>query len=286
MADLIVTEGPEAGKRFSVDSEVVLGRGEVDLVVEDSEVSRRHARLRPTAEGLEVEDLGSTNGTHVNGARVTGPTALKLGDSITVGTTTIRLEPRPGAADTVVAPVVAEEGADEERAPTAELPSKIIGGPGAPRSRRWIAIGVVVAIVVAAVGIYLLLRDGTSREEFVQAGRDICATAGRRADRVGLSLGSQGSELRRDLGRVRAIRSDALGLIEMLERPEAQSKTVRNFTSAFQKTNRAIRRVERAAGGKQKAVARARRGLRAAAGKEQGTARRLGLRQCAGLGLP
>jgi hypothetical protein len=71
----------------SITAAVVIGRGaEADLRLTDTGVSRRHAELRPAGEGLEVHDLGSTNGTWVNGQRVQSA-SLRDGDRVTVGTT-------------------------------------------------------------------------------------------------------------------------------------------------------------------------------------------------------
>ena len=64
MATLVVTSGPAAGQRLEITGEIVIGR-EGDLDVKDEEVSRRHAAIRPGAQGIEIEDLGSTNGTVV-----------------------------------------------------------------------------------------------------------------------------------------------------------------------------------------------------------------------------
>ena len=72
MHGLQFTAGPLAGHRVEVTSALVLGREGADLVIEDPQVSRRHASVRPAGDGLEIEDLGSLNGTWVNGARVTG----------------------------------------------------------------------------------------------------------------------------------------------------------------------------------------------------------------------
>ena len=70
-----------------VTATTVVGRGaEADIQLHDTGVSRRHAELRRVGDGLEVHDLGSTNGTWVNGRRVQG-TSLKDGDRVTVGTT-------------------------------------------------------------------------------------------------------------------------------------------------------------------------------------------------------
>ncbi|MCA1690638.1 MAG: FHA domain-containing protein, partial [Actinobacteria bacterium] len=63
MPTLIVQSGPGAGQRFEVDGEVVVGRGDVDCVIDDAELSRRHIAVRATPAGIEIEDLGSLNGT-------------------------------------------------------------------------------------------------------------------------------------------------------------------------------------------------------------------------------
>lgn len=66
---------------------IVLGRDdECDIVIDDERASRRHARVRPSERGWIVEDLGSTNGTRVNGFR-TSAQLLADGDHLTVGAT-------------------------------------------------------------------------------------------------------------------------------------------------------------------------------------------------------
>jgi RND superfamily putative drug exporter len=87
-----VTSGPAAGKSFTLEREVVIGREGVDLTIDDPELSRRHAALRPVDGGIEVEDLGSTNGTFVAGRRIDGPTTLTSNGTISLGTTEISVE--------------------------------------------------------------------------------------------------------------------------------------------------------------------------------------------------
>lgn len=78
--------------RIACDS-TVIGRDEsqADLILEDSNVSRRHAELKRTPAGWQVCDLGSTNGTRVNGMRVTEQT-LTSGDALTMGLVTLSFE--------------------------------------------------------------------------------------------------------------------------------------------------------------------------------------------------
>jgi hypothetical protein len=59
MAHLVITSGQLEGRRIEVTEELVVGRENVDVVIDDAELSRRHFAIRPVAGGLEVEDLGS-----------------------------------------------------------------------------------------------------------------------------------------------------------------------------------------------------------------------------------
>jgi len=84
---LVVQSGPNQGRVTPLEkNEIFIGRDlGNDLVVNDAEVSRRHARLVLQAGGFVLEDLGSTNGTTVNGQRLLGPYILRPGDVITLG---------------------------------------------------------------------------------------------------------------------------------------------------------------------------------------------------------
>jgi pSer/pThr/pTyr-binding forkhead associated (FHA) protein len=105
MHALRFTAGPLAGRRVEVASALVLGRQAADLVIEDPQVSRRHASVRPAGDTLEVEDHRSRNGTWVNGARVDGTTRLAPGDRVRVGDTTFEVEgPAVRAAPTEASP--------------------------------------------------------------------------------------------------------------------------------------------------------------------------------------
>src|ERR1700744_6094342 len=93
MARLRVVSGPNAGLTVDVeDEELVIGREDTDLALDDNEMSRRHAIVRRHANRLQVEDLGSTNGTFVDGTRIEEPTLLGGGAEIKVGTTVIVVE--------------------------------------------------------------------------------------------------------------------------------------------------------------------------------------------------
>lgn len=84
------------GKRYAIGPEgAAIGRSrECDVVLADSNVSRRHAEIRPLGDGWTITDLGSTNGVKVNGhaVRAHQPQALQPGDRLDVGTVDARFE--------------------------------------------------------------------------------------------------------------------------------------------------------------------------------------------------
>lgn len=89
-AFLVVLSGPVRGTTLVVDSlPAELGRApDADLVLDDDTVSRRHAMLRGDRDGLEVEDLGSSNGTAINGNPMVGSLSLLDGDLVSFGSAT------------------------------------------------------------------------------------------------------------------------------------------------------------------------------------------------------
>lgn len=101
---LVFEAGPLAGRRIELESELVVGREDAALTIDDPEISRKHAAIRPAGDGFEIEDLGSRNGTHVNGSRIEGATRLGGGDSIKLGQSVIRFDSGRAAA-TVASPV-------------------------------------------------------------------------------------------------------------------------------------------------------------------------------------
>jgi DNA-binding winged helix-turn-helix (wHTH) protein len=82
---LVAQEGPLKGQRWQLSQTLVLGReSSCDVVVADRQISRYHARLTPTPEGVILEDLGSKNGTHHNGTLLTAPVVLQDGDLVSI----------------------------------------------------------------------------------------------------------------------------------------------------------------------------------------------------------
>jgi predicted component of type VI protein secretion system len=84
---LVMRSGPSVGQVYPLDkNEVFVGRDlNNDIVINDPEISRRHARLFLQGNDYILEDLGSTNGSFVNGQRLMGPNSLRPGDVVTFG---------------------------------------------------------------------------------------------------------------------------------------------------------------------------------------------------------
>lgn len=83
---LIAQSGPATGQTWTLAKDtLVIGRdAECDIIIADRQVSRQHARLHRTERTFEVEDLGSKNGTHINGVQIAGRKALQDGDLIQI----------------------------------------------------------------------------------------------------------------------------------------------------------------------------------------------------------
>jgi hypothetical protein len=80
-------QGQRSGLEYDLPQRTTLGRGDVEISFEDSFASSRHARIELTAGHAVIEDLGSTNGTFVNGDKLEGPWSLRSGDQIAIGDT-------------------------------------------------------------------------------------------------------------------------------------------------------------------------------------------------------
>lgn len=92
---LQVVQGPQSlkGSRVPVNGPVVIGRSPgADIVIGDDFVSGRHARVVLAGAEAVLEDLGSTNGTLLNGQRISIPQPLRPGDTIDVGAVRIKVD--------------------------------------------------------------------------------------------------------------------------------------------------------------------------------------------------
>jgi predicted component of type VI protein secretion system len=128
---LKVVAGNATGSLIEVERELEIGRqaGGEGTLAEDIEISRRHARISGDPDGrCVIEDLGSTNGTFVNGRRVEQPTILETGDRIELGASALVVQvsttqPTPPSSDTIApspSAVATEPGADAQPPPEPE----------------------------------------------------------------------------------------------------------------------------------------------------------------------
>lgn len=172
---LIVRTGPAPGTVFDLTKDVtMLGRDVTnDVVLGDAEVSRQHARLTRTPGGYVLEDLGSTNGTFVNGERLVAPRVLNPGDLVAFGeNVTLTFDAvAPEAAATVASTAARPEPAPASAAaaPAAEAPAAkapppppaAVAAPPVEKKRRspWLLAGVGCFVLILACGGFLFFMD-------------------------------------------------------------------------------------------------------------------------------
>jgi predicted component of type VI protein secretion system len=190
---LVMRTGPNPGKTYELSQdEISVGRDIANnIVVNDPEVSRRHARFRLQAGNYILEDLGSTNGTFVNGQRLMGPHGMRPGEQIMFGDhvafayEAMQFDPNATVVSSSQYPQETYRVPEEMVPPTAPTPSaagyqpvysgQAPMGPAEPyaqsdmsylsdyteepkRSRTWIYIGagcLVVLLCLCVVGGYV-----------------------------------------------------------------------------------------------------------------------------------
>ena len=102
---LVVRQGPNPGQIFELNkSEIFIGRDIAnDIVINDAEVSRKHAQLTLEGDRYKIEDLNSTNGTYIDGQRLIGPHMLAIGEVIMFGDNVgVIFDGEPSATDVTV----------------------------------------------------------------------------------------------------------------------------------------------------------------------------------------
>ena len=164
MPQLRLLTGPSAGRTIDVGPEhrFVIGRDDAcNLVLDDAEVSRRHAYLIETPAGeIEVGDLGSSNGTRVNGRRIEQPMQLKPGDTLEVGETRMQIDASTLAGAAAGAPAAAAAPPPPPPPPQRSAIRRAVSGENSviqriklERSvrRATILAGLAVLVAVAAV---------------------------------------------------------------------------------------------------------------------------------------
>lgn len=166
---LTMRSGPNPGKVFPLEAaEITVGRDTTNgIAINDAEVSRRHAKLTRQDNAYALEDLGSTNGTFVNGTRLSGIFTLKTGDTVSFGENIALLyeaafDPNATmaapakAAKTNIAPLPAAPPAAP--APVPSYSGQVPAGPApVPAARKKSGAARVVIIVIAIILVCLIL---------------------------------------------------------------------------------------------------------------------------------
>ncbi|MFJ8684931.1 FHA domain-containing protein [Micromonospora wenchangensis] len=131
---LTVAAGPMRGASFRVRPRPqVIGRAPTaDIAVADAHLSRRHAEVRLTDDGVVLVDLGSTNGTWLNDRRITDAEPLTDGDVVRLGRTELRyFDPGLATTDPVGLRFAGGSVGRRDHRPTLPLPSRLPGPTGA-----------------------------------------------------------------------------------------------------------------------------------------------------------
>ncbi|HLO31055.1 MAG TPA: FHA domain-containing protein [Anaerolineales bacterium] len=158
---LIMRSGPTPGAAFTLEGDqITIGRDSTnEIVINDAEVSRRHARLTFQGGKYVLEDLGSTNGTFVNGQRLAGPRVLKPGEVVSFGEQIVLVFEATNidAGATMVSPrAAAVPSVPRPIAPPPPLPSDYAGSvPASPVAVPAPALRNNTVIIIAAVVVLL-----------------------------------------------------------------------------------------------------------------------------------
>lgn len=163
MPALVFRNGPLTGYRYEVSQEMSIGRENAAITLQDDEVSRRHAVIRPVQEGLEIQDLGSTNGTWVNDRRVEGPTVIRPSDVLRLGRFNFDVQldavvvpaPQPAAAAAAPGPAAAQAPPQASFQP----PAHRAGLRRGPATRSIVPVFVTFGVIVGTA-ILLVLYFG------------------------------------------------------------------------------------------------------------------------------
>ncbi len=162
---LEVISGNDLGNTITVEDELVIGRHAdgPGRLAGDQEISRQHARISLEVTGdYAIEDLGSSNGTFVNGLRINSPRLLSLGDSIETGATTLVVR------EIAVPPAAARSSASAP-APAGASPAAVAPQASAPAAAGAPPLSLSLEIDVEAREARVALADGSEAVRFVFA---------------------------------------------------------------------------------------------------------------------
>ena len=180
----VMRSGPNTGKTYPLEAlEIIIGRDASNgIAINDAEISRKHARLSLHGSAYVIQDLGSTNGTFVNGQRLTGTQVLNAGDTVSFGENIVlmyeaAMDPNATMISSAQAPrmVAPIRRAEPAQAPApapvyAPVPAPVYSGqvpanpvpmampPAKKKFPIWLIIVIVFLVVICAcVGFFLVI---------------------------------------------------------------------------------------------------------------------------------
>lgn len=181
----VMRSGPAAGKVYPLDApDISIGRDSTNMIViNDAEVSRRHARMELRGSTYVIQDLGSTNGTFVNGSRISGIQVLNSGDTVAFGEgivlayeaavdvnatilsekapQTIVKQTTPGPAPAAVpapTPVPAPPPVFSGQVPAGPIPMPPAAAPKKKKFPVWLIIVIALLLILCVcVGFFLII---------------------------------------------------------------------------------------------------------------------------------
>ncbi len=189
---IVFLSGEYAGSELPVSGPIVVGRDAVADVVltQDSEISRRHATFSPAGGGLTVQDLGSTNGTNVNGYRIDGAVTLSTGDRVDVGQTAIEVRlPAAPPVEQLAAPAAAQA------TNSIEVEGLVREFKNGPRAVDGIDLHVNPGEIFGFLG-----PNGAGKSTTVHMLTTLLPPSGGVARVAGYDVGSQGPQVRSAIG--------------------------------------------------------------------------------------
>ncbi len=187
-AYIVVERGPTPDKRHDITAVTnTIGRSpQNEIVINDPEMSRRHAQIVQQGNSFTVSDLGSTNGTFVNGQRSTGPTPLRHGDRIEFGdTVSLIFYQMSLVAPTMPAPPFHLEDEDTADLPPVKPPPRPPvasaytqdqylpaeeAQPGRGNNRVVLGCALVAILLLCCCGLLVIVLDGYQQGQYLYCG--------------------------------------------------------------------------------------------------------------------
>jgi predicted component of type VI protein secretion system len=176
----VMRTGPNPGKIYPLEApEIIIGRDASNgVAINDAEVSRKHAKLNLHGSAYVIQDLGSTNGTFINGQRITGSQVLNPGDTVSFGENIVLMyeaafDPNATVISSAQAPKTVAPVRKPDPTPTpvpapapaqaysGQVPASPVPVAAAPAKKKfpvWLIIVILLLLVICVcVGFFLII---------------------------------------------------------------------------------------------------------------------------------